>query len=364
SRDPNWGGVAKPLEVEVLTREDAIEFLLQRTGQNDEAAAWPLAEELGDLPLALEQAGAFIETTGKPISEYLALFKTRHGELLQRGKPDDYPNTVATTWEISFQAAQQESPAAAALLNVCAFLAPDDIPIGALRKGKDRLPDLLAETVADELRFDEAIAVLRRYSLMERSEDGLFVHRLVQMVARDRLLDDERRVSVEGAVRVVNESFPQASNDVRTWADCERLLPHALAAAEFSEEVQLAPEATGRLLNQTGLYYRGRARYAEAKQSYERAIRIGEAAFGPDDPVIATRVNNLGLVLQDLGDLAGARECHERALRIGGATLGSDHPTVAIYVNNLGLVLQDLGDLAGARKSYESALRIGEATLG
>ena len=173
--------------------------------------------------------------------------KKRDILLMQRGKPDDYPDTVATTWEISFQAAQQESPAAAGLLNVCAFLAPDDIPIAALRKGKDELPDLLAETVADELRFDEAIAVLRRYSLIERSEDGLFVHRLVQMVARDRLIDDDRRASAEAALQVVNDAFPFESYDVRTWADCERLLPHGLAAAEFGEELQLAPKATGRL---------------------------------------------------------------------------------------------------------------------
>jgi hypothetical protein len=226
--------------------------------RDDAAAAGLLAEALGDLPLALEQAAAYIETTGKPFAEYLALFKTRHAELLQRGRPQDYPNTVATTWEISFQAAQQESPAAAELLNLCAFLAPDDIPIAALRKGKNRLPDLLAETVADELRFDEAVAALRRYSLIERSEDGLFVHRLVQMVARDRLIDDERQVSAEAAVRVVDDSFPQQSDDVRTWSECERLLPHALAAAEFGEGVtacargdRAAVESDGRLLSGT-----------------------------------------------------------------------------------------------------------------
>lgn len=364
SRDPNWGGVAKPLEVEVLTREDAIRFLLQRTGQDDAESARQLADALGNLPLALEQAGAYIETTGKPIAEYLALFKTRHRELLLRGKPDDYPNTVATTWEISFQAAQQESPAATGLLNLCAFLAPDDIPIAVLREGKDRLPDLLAETVADEIRFDEAVAVLRHYSLIERSEGGLFVHRLVQMVARDRFLDDEREVSAEAAVRIVDAAFPFESDDVRTWADCERLLPHALAAVEFGDGLQVASEATGRLLNQMGLYYRGRARYADAKQVYERAIRIAEETLGPDDSSVAIRLNNLGLVLWDLGDLAGARQCIERALRIDEAAFGPDHPNVANRINNLGIVLIDCGDLAAARQCLERALRIDEGALG
>jgi len=152
SRDPNWGSVAKPFEVEVLSREDSVKFLLERTGQNDESAARKLAEELGDLPLALEQAGAYVETNGKPLAEYLSLFQKRRAELLRRGQPAGYPDTVATTWEISFREVEQQSPAAAGLLNLCAFLAPDDIPLSILREDARGLPEVLVEAVADEMR--------------------------------------------------------------------------------------------------------------------------------------------------------------------------------------------------------------------
>ncbi|HEY3134687.1 MAG TPA: FxSxx-COOH system tetratricopeptide repeat protein, partial [Blastocatellia bacterium] len=364
SRDPNWGGVAKPFEVEVLPREDSVKFLLERTGQNDEAAASSLAEALGDLPVALEQAGAYIETNSKPLAEYLSLFQRRNAELLRRGQLADYPNTVATTWEISFREVEQESPAAAGLLNLCAFLAPDDIPLSILRDDAEDLPEVLSEVVRDEMALDEAIAGLRRYSLMERNEDSLSVHRLVQMVARDRLPDDERKKWAEVAVRVAGAAFPFDSDDVRTWAACPRLLPHALTSAESGESLELAPEATGRLLIHVGLYFRGRAQYAQAKQTFERALRIGEATFGPDHPEVAIYVNNLGGVLKDFGDLAQARQCLERALRIQEAVFGPDHPTVAIGVNNLGGVLQDLGDLAQARQCFERALRIDEAAFG
>jgi Tfp pilus assembly protein PilF len=221
--------------------------------------------------------------------------------------------------------------------------------------------------VADPLACDEVLAALRRFSLVEVSSDALAVHRLVQAIARDRLAEDARRTWVEAAVRLVDDAFPSGEDDpsdVRTWPVCARLLPHALAAARHAEALQVAAEATGRLLNQAGVYLWGRAEFADAKAAYERTLAIGKAAYGPDHPTVATRVNNLGLVLQDLGDLTGARVAFERALAIDEAAYGPEHPRVAIRVNNLGGVLPDLGDLAGARAAFERALAIDEAAYG
>jgi tetratricopeptide (TPR) repeat protein len=368
SRYPAWRGVASPLSVRVLDRAESVAFLLRRTGQTDQTAAGVLAGELGDLPLALEQAGAYIEATGRALADYLNLFRQRQGDLLSRGQPStDYPATVATTWEISFQQIQQTSPAAADLLNLCAFLAPDDIPRELLGEGAEYLPESLAAVVTDPLAGDEALAALRRYSLVDVSGDALSVHRLVQAVARDRLAEEARRTWAEAAVRLVAEAFPSGErdpSDVRTWPECARLLPHALAAAGHAEALQVAAEATGRLLNQAGLYLWGRAEFAEAKEALERALAIDEAAYGPQHPNVATDVNNLGNVLHGLGDLAGARAASERALAIDEAAYGPQHPNVATDVNNLGSVLRDLGDLAGARAAFERALAIDEAAYG
>ena len=115
SRNPNWGGLTSSLSVNVLEPGDSVEFLLKRTrrqGQEaDEAATALLAEALGHLPLALEQAGAYIEQTGTSLSKYLELFGEQPRELLRHGKPSTgYEDTVATTWEISFQQVREVPP--------------------------------------------------------------------------------------------------------------------------------------------------------------------------------------------------------------------------------------------------------------
>jgi len=362
SRNPNWGGTAKPLSVDVFSRDESIEFIQSRTGQKDGADA--LADALGDLPLALEQAGAYIEETGITLPDYLRRFQEEQKEVLKRGKLASYPATVATTWEISFERVRKKSKAGADLLHLCAFLAPDNIPKWLLVSGAKYPPKPLSSVVKNELKFDDAIAALKRYSLMTVADDSLSVHRLVQAVARDRLSEEERKRWAEAAIRLVNGAFPQESQDVRTWPKCSVLLPHALAAAGHSEGLEVAPEPAGRLLNQAGLYLKGRAEFDEAKSAYERALEIDEKVYGPDHPEVATMVNNLGGVLRALGDLAGAKKSYERALEIADKAYGSDHPTVAIRVNNLGGILYAMGDLEGARENLERALEIFQHFLG
>jgi tetratricopeptide (TPR) repeat protein len=367
SRNPHWRALASPLTVQVMERPESVAFLLKRTGQTDEAAAGQLAEALGDLPLALAQAGAYVSQTGTTFPAYLDLFQSRRTELWEKERPPlDYPATVATTWDLAFQQVQRASPTGADLLNLCAFLAPDDIPQDLLRGGAQHLPLPLAEAVADPLKFDQAVAALLQYSLMERTGDALSVHRMVQAVARDRLAEGGRSTWAEAALHLVNDVFPSGDvpQDVRNWPQCARLLPHALIAAGHAEALEMASEATAHLFNEAGVYLWTRAEFAEAKAVLERALAIDEAAFGPEHPKVAIRVNNLGRVLQDLGDLDGARAYCERALAIDEAALGSHHPEVARDVNNLGSVLQDLGDLTGARAHYERALAIDEAAFG
>ena len=140
------------------------------------------------------------------------------------------------------------------------------------------------------------------------------------------------------------------------------ILPHVRSIAEKAEGAQI--EKSGVLWNSLGFHIYYLADYAGAKAAFERALKIDEAAFGPDHPSVAIRVNNLGSVLKDLGDHAGAKAAFERALKIDEAAFGPDHPNVAIRVNNLGGVLQELGDHAGAKAAYERALKIDEAAFG
>ncbi len=385
SRNPNWGALARPLEVQTLPRDKAIEFLLARTGlpcpskmgEGGGEGAGELADALGCLPLALEQAAAYIEASGISFADYLARWRTHHRKLLQHPPATDYPATVATTWDISFQAVAAQSPASVTLLNLLAFFAPEPIPrevvlVGIERATKDEgLKTEDEGRTTNELRstqyaLDQAVIPLRRYSLIQTTPETLAMHRLVQMIVRDRLDDDARKTFAHAALHAVNDAFPgdEILTSIESWATCARLAAHARAVTEEAERLGIVPEATARLLNQLGVYLRSRAEFAGAHTCYERALKIYEATFGPNHPEVATAVNNLGGVLRDLGDLAGARACFERALQIDEATFGPNHPNVAIRVNNLGSVLRDLGDLAGARVCYERAFQIDEATFG
>jgi tetratricopeptide (TPR) repeat protein len=367
-QEDDLGMRADLIPLNVLGAEEATQFLLARTGHSDLAAAGQLADALGRLPLALEQAGAFIaQTKVITLARYLELFNQQSLKLLDRGRPPgSYRHTVDTTWDLSLQRLRQETPAAAALLTLLAFLAPDDLPWQLLTSHAGQLPETLAAAAGDEVALAEAIGALRRYSLVKVAGDGLSTHRLLQAVIREDLDPGAQQQWPAAAIALLQASFPQESGDVRTWPECQRLLPHVLTAASHAEQlgVHAAFEATSWLLDRAAGYLRGRAQLTQAKDLFHRALAIGEAALGPDHPDVAARRNNLGLVLRDLGDFTAAKAQFERALAIDEATTGPDQWEVAAHRNNLGTVLQDLGDFTGAKAQYERALAIDEAASG
>ena len=162
------------------------------------------------------------------------------------------------------------------------------------------------------------------------------------------------------------EQITGAPQDWPRWAV---LLPHVLAAtSHFDDLPGPAQEAAGAdaswLLDRAATYLQVHARLAEARPLAERALAIDEAAYGPDHPDVAIRLNNLAAILQDLGQPGEARPLAERALAIDEAAYGPDHPEVATDLNNLALILQDLGQPGEARPLAERALAIAEAAYG
>jgi tetratricopeptide (TPR) repeat protein len=369
SRWSAWGNHAKPLPVNVLARKESVAFLSKRTGAENQAALDELAELLGDLPLALEEAAAYLEETRGGLGEYLELVRERARELFgldQLATDEDEhgdQRRVATVWSLSLERVHREASAAEALLSLCAFLAPD-IPRDLPREQPRVLPGQLAQEVRDPLAYNRMLAVVGRYSLATVSPTMVGVHRLVQAVIQARLGKDGERHWAEVAVDLLRERFPNEGWEVATWPTCQRLLPHVLAATAHAERLGIAEEATGQLLDRASTYLRERGQYQQARPIAERALAITETALGSADLQVAGCCYTLGRVLHTLGNLEGARVQYERALAIGEATLGPDHPAVATYRNDLGRVLWDLGDLAGARVQLEQALEIGEAALG
>ncbi len=306
-----------------------------------------------------------MDAAGMSYDEYLACYRDDPTETLATAAPRAHLDPVARTWEVSMVRLREESPAAADLLNLCAFLAADDIPRGILAKGVARLPEPLASALGNPSATARATSALRRYSLMAVEPDALSVHRLVQQVVRDGMSDDECQVWWGCAAYLLAIAMPQdLLTNPAVWSTVGRLLPHIRAVIRAEMEAGSAADAVGHILDHAGIYLQIRAQFAEAAEMLRQAVQVGEEALGPDHPDVATRVNNLGRVLQDQGDLAGAKACGERALRITEDTHGPDHPTVAIRVSNLGGVHEGQGDLASAKACYERALCIDEDTYG
>ena len=126
------------LEVPVLDPEVAADFLVNRTGDPDRAAARELAAELGGLPLALEQAAAYMQATGTTLARYLPLFRDRQADLLARGEAAGHPADVAATLGLALSRLAEEAPAAAGLVRLLAFLAPEPVPLSLLLAGSRR----------------------------------------------------------------------------------------------------------------------------------------------------------------------------------------------------------------------------------
>ncbi len=361
SRRADWGSVGA-LAVEPFAREESVRFLRGRGGEQGPVAG-ELAAVLGDLPLALEQAVAYLEQTGISATRYLDLFRDRRRDLLARGVPEDHPEAVATTWELSLEKLEAASPAAASLLRLIAFLAPDDLPRSILAEQAGKLPEPLASAAGDPVALLDAVAAARRYSLLEADGDALSMHRLVQAIARDRCGGEQRRRWSRAAVALVDGAYRYDKNDLATWDLAARLLPHVQAAVGRLEAVGESKPAA-RLLNNTGLYLLDRGALGEARRHLEKSLEIYEAVCGPDAGEVATLANNIAMILKDQGDLDGALVHARRALEIGEAVYGKDHPKVARDANNIGTILQAQGDLDGAREQIGRALSIFERVYG
>ena len=312
------GHLARHVEIDTLTPDDGARLLLRRAkvlsaqgfleeaAEQDVTLARQISEELGGLPLALDQAGAYIEEKGCSLIDYQRLYQTRRTDLLRtRGEFGyDHPKPIATTWSLSFEQVEQQNPAAADLLRLCAFLASDAIPQELLIAGAKELGDVLAPVVADTYLLDMAIATLRAYSLITRDPRTrtLSIHRLVQAVLRDSMPAEIQQQWMQRVVHAVEAAFPE-SPDITNWPILERLLPHALICAIWIEQSSLVTLKAVHLLNETGYYLKERVRYGEARPLYQRALAICEQYLGVTHPQTAQTLNNLAGTLQCRGQV-------------------------------------------------------------
>ncbi len=362
SRNTDWPP-GQVLDVSGLDLEAAAGFLMARTGDVDERAAAELAGELGGLPLALEQAGAYVQASGVSLARYLASFRQRRPEMLARGTPIGYDSTVAATWSLAFTELEQSAPAAAGLLRLLAFCAPEPVPLRLLLQPRPGLTGQLPVEVAavlrpllgDELAAGDAVAGLRRYSLITPAGDGLvLVHRLVQAVTADQMPEGLRQGQRVAAAALIEAAIPADTRLPESWPACALLLPHAQAA--------LADDSDGmaRLANYLG----SRGSYAAALDLQQRVLAARERSPGPEHPDTLTASANLAYWTGEAGDGAAARDQYTALLPIRERVLGPDHPDTLTTSANLARWTGEAGDAAAARDQYAALLPIVERVSG
>ncbi|HEX6480160.1 MAG TPA: FxSxx-COOH system tetratricopeptide repeat protein, partial [Ktedonobacteraceae bacterium] len=361
------GPPARKIDVEVMDKDEGMLFLLRRAGvlerdaplsqslETDRVAADAIVEEMGRLPLALDQAGAYIEETHCGVSGYLESYRKRQAELLNRrgGTGKEHPEPVATTWSLSFQRVEEHNPMATDLLRVCAFLAPDAISVEIFVTGASELGPHIKPLTTDATRINEAIGVLQRYSLVKRDpqEPILSIHRLVQAVQKESMSEQMQREWAERTVRAVNLAFPSFADvtDVMLWKECEPLLPHAQVCKALIEQWNFAFPEAGRLLYETGRYLFDRAQYAQAELLYELALSIREQAQSTGHYDTARTLHALAWLYKDQGQYEQKRtELLDEALKI------RKHVSRILY--ELAWVYKDQGRSKEAEPLFEAVL--------
>ncbi len=367
SRFTDWKAVASDLTVEVFERHESVAFLKQRTGQSNDKAADDLAEALGDLPLALAQAADYIGASGATMAEYLDLFETRRAELWEEEEaPVDYPKPVGATWSLAMDQVKQE-PGAAELLYLLAYFAPEPVSRDWLVEGAEHLPEPLGSLVQDQLAWNRMGRAFRRYGLVEVTEAGLLVHRLVQAVTRDRLAAEERQVWAVAAVRVVTAGYPTHTynpQDISIWVRCAKLLSHAQVAVYYTERLSVTLETTTLLLDRIAGYLHSQGRYGEAIPLSQRALEISKQVWNVNHCDVATRLSNLATLYRDQGRYEEAEQYYQQALDISKKTLRANHPIIARRFHNLAALYRDQKRYEEAEPLFQWALQISEQELG
>lgn len=415
------GTLAQNIPLKQMDLQESALFLLRRAkylppdatfsqaAPLEQESAREIARLLDGLPLALDQAGAYMEETACRLPDYLDRYQSRRAALLtRRGSiSSGHPASVSATLSLVIEQVEYLNPVAADLLRLCAFLQPDAIPEAMIVEGAAIDGFILEPLARNACALDAAIKILRDFSLIQRHAESktLSLHRLVQAVVQDRLDEQARRQWAEWTVVLMSHTFPDSGEEVN-WSRCQQYLPQALACAALIEEEHIIILEAGTLLwrigshlmesaryaqaealllraqaillptvgelhadyayclNALGILYHYWGRYEEAGRLYQQSLRLCEQIFGPEHLTISDSLNNSGGLFYEQGQYERAEASFLRALAIREKLLGAEHPTMDSTLNNLASLYTDRGKYALAEPMLLRVVALREKMLG
>ena len=374
------GGLADPIELEPLGEDAAAAFLLRRARLTDGdaasqtallVAARQVARDTAGVPLALDQAGAYLEETGCSVEEYCTLWRDHSFSLLgARGQGSlRQGESLIQAWSLSLSQLERVQPAAVALLRLFAFYHCDALPHTALGPGATLAGSELSGMLANPIGRNALLRDVLRFGFLRRDAktQRLHMHRLMQQFLRD---GETREAQVESCARalcVLDAAFPNAR--FVSWRDCDALAAHAVSVLDHAAALDIESAAEARLAGELGYYFIQRARYAEAEPRVARAVALRRRAVSCDPAELARALMIDGQLQVRRSRLdAAAERLNEAAALLGQAPPGVELVRVLDMLASVELVRDGadaaearlaqalaVADSAGARRSAEAA---------
>ena len=366
SRNPGWDKLVDTVPVDVFTREESIEFLHKRLPRGLPAQdAYRLAEALGDLPLALEQAAALQLESGLSASQYLAMLEDRVDALMTEGQPGDYPVSMTAAWKLSVDELRTKRPDSIALLRCCAYFGPEPIPRDVFEMPPPGLDDELAQVLSDPLRLGRAVAGLNRYALarVDNGDRTLQVHRLIQALVRSEVHREHHDRLRSDVHRLLAASVPESPADNTGWAQFAKLFPHVKVTRSAESDDPAVRSMVNMFVRY--LYIAGDFRSA---QDYAEAVEViwTTRATSDDLGVFAIRRERAN-VIRELGQYAEAYELNRESLknlRVMDRSDAEYRQVMLDTLNSFGADLRAQGDFREARQHDEDSLKLHETDFG
>jgi tetratricopeptide (TPR) repeat protein/transcriptional regulator with XRE-family HTH domain len=332
------GSLAHQIKLPQMTLEESSLLLLRRSKYLQPSAspktlppeilttANAISTLLDGIPLALDQAGAYIEETSCTLLDYLERYRKHRNALLDRRgtNPLHHPASVVATISLC---AEQLHAEAAELLSCCAFFHADNISEHILLTGAPMLGPILEQMLIDPLAMDLAIARLRAFSLLDRSSTSrqLSIHRLVQAVLRDRMSSQTKQQWAERITRATNLSFPSEIS-LENMPQCEQLLPQLDLCTHFISLWKLSFPEAGQLLQKAGHYLLLRGHHNRAETFLSDSLAIFQHSSQPPDLSLASLLNDLGMIYEEQGKYSQAETTYQQALSLREKLLAPDDP--------------------------------------
>ncbi|PFR04433.1 hypothetical protein COK31_11235 [Bacillus cereus] len=311
TRKSNISSLNSPINLDKFTRDESIQFILDRLHKLDDFAgdAKILAETLDDLPLALEQACAYIIETGISIENYLKRFKKFKDIIIKEGKPIDYDYTIATTWEISFRELKKRNPVALEFISICSFLSPDKIELDLFIKASDNISNIIVNKISSELELDKILALLREFSLIKSHEDSISIHRLVQLVIKNKLDIEQKKVYIEMSLNLILDNWNSMRNK-------ESKIAHALTVVQHAQENNFCMEKVTKIINLLGKLLTNLGQFTKAEELLFRSLDIDMSLYNQNHFYVGRDYNNIGVLYTSMGKYKEAEKYFQKSIDI------------------------------------------------